>query len=312
VLHALYKDVPDKYLDLEPRYYVDWLKHTNVYIGLPGVEDPKAFIKDIPQERLARAGKATHFFGDVINSLPVREVDVNYPRKADADIAGMNLEDYQKLMFAGINTDYEVLSAHGKKIRAILRSGKQVRVTTPAGTDLTFSMAPERGVYLDDGMVTEEEGKAKTFTERYVALPGGSIYFAPLETSVNGKVVVPRASCRYQPVDKATFDVKDGKIISFKANSNQTCYDEISKNNTGQSDMFGAVWIGLNPRLHVVEDDKANFQHVNIAGMVSIGFGDNRQYGGSLDSVGGSNYHLTNATVTVDGKTVVKDGKLVL
>jgi hypothetical protein len=76
--------------------------------------------------------------------------------------------------------------------------------------------------------------------------------------------------------------------------------------------MFGSVWIGLNPGLHLVETEKANFRFTNIAGLVSIGFGDNRVYGGSLDSVGGAYFALTNATMTVDGKTIVKDGKLVV
>lgn len=308
---SFWKDVPEKFLEIEPRYYADWLKHTDVYIFLPGTEDSKALFADIPAERMVKAGKASSFFMDVLNSLPVREVDIDYPTRSAAEIAGMDLTAYQKLMFEGINADYDAISSRGAKLQSLLKQARQLRITTPAGTDLTFAMAPGRGVFLDDGMVTAEEAKAKTFTERYVLLPGGSIYFSPLETSANGRVVVPRTNCRFSAMDKATFDVKDGKMVNFNGGSNGPCFDEMWKAFTGQHDIFGSVWIGLNPGLRVVEDEKANFRHTNIAGMVSIGFGDNRQYGGALTSVGGSGYALTNATVTADGKTIVKDGKLI-
>ena len=72
--------------------------------------------------------------------------------------------------------------------------------------------------------------------------------------------------------------------------------------------MFGAVWIGLNPMLRIVEEGKANFRPFNAAGMVNIGIGDNRFYGGSNTSTGGNSFPITNATVAIDGKIVVKTG----
>jgi leucyl aminopeptidase (aminopeptidase T) len=308
---SFYKDVPDKYLEIEPRYFADWLKHTDVWIGLPTSEDSKALIEGIPMERMVKAAQAGSFFADVMNSLPVREVDLDLPTKSAAENSGMDLAKYQEVMFSGINADYDAISAKGMRLQSMLKAAKQIRITTPSGTDITFSMAPGRGIFLDDGMVTANEAKATTFTERYVLLPGGSVYFAPQETSINGKVVVPRTNCRYSKYDKISFDVKNGKKVNVNAGSNSACFESAAKAFTGQHDMFGAVWIGLNPGLKVVEDDKANFRHTNIAGLVSIGFGDNRQYGGSLTSVGGAFFNLTNATMTADGKTIVKDGKLV-
>jgi hypothetical protein len=47
---------------------------------------------------------------------------------------------------------------------------------------------------------------------------------------------------------------------------------------------------------------------------VSIGIGDNRLLGGSNQVEGGGdfNFPIVKATVTIDGKTVVQDGKLTL
>ena len=38
---ALYTEVPERYLEQPPNCFVGWLKHISVFIGLPGVEDPK-------------------------------------------------------------------------------------------------------------------------------------------------------------------------------------------------------------------------------------------------------------------------------
>ena len=312
VARTMLKDVPDKYLEQVPRFYAEWLKHANVYIGLPSYEDPKSVNAGIPAERFAKFSKTNDFFAGVINSLPIREVDIDFPTKAAAEINGMEFPVFQKVMFDGINADYEAISAQGSKLQTMLQSAKQIRITSPSGTDLAFSMAPDRGVYLDDGIVTGEEAKSKMFTARYVALPGGSVYFAPLETSANGKVVIPRMRCRYNRMNNVTFEFKDGRMQNFKAASQADCFQEIMNAYTGPKDMFGSVWFGLNPSLRNVEDDKADLRQFNTAGMVHIGIGDNRQYGGVNNSNSGYTFPITNATVTVDGKTVIKDGKLVL
>ena len=46
------------------------------------------------------------------------------------------------------------------------------------------------------------------------------------------------------------------------------------------------------------------------SGMVTIGHGSNQWAGGENKSVFGSAYHLSNATVIVDGKIVVRNGLL--
>jgi aminopeptidase len=66
---ALYTEVPEKYLEQQPTYFVEWLKHMNVFIGLPGVEDPKATFGDVPPERFAKANKAGQVITDALNGL---------------------------------------------------------------------------------------------------------------------------------------------------------------------------------------------------------------------------------------------------
>jgi leucyl aminopeptidase (aminopeptidase T) len=312
VQRAILKDAPDSYLEQVPSFWGEWYKHANVYIGLPYYEDPKALIQDIPANRFEKFSKTYEYFTGILNSLPVREVGITFPTKSEAELNGMDFEAYSKIIYDGINADYASISQNGASLQKALQSGKSLRITTPSGTDITFSMAPNRTVFLDDGIITEEEGKSKIYTARYVALPGGSVYFAPMETSANGKVVVPRARCRLRQYKDVTFELKDGKLVNLNKSPFADCFDEELRPFSGPKDVFGRVWIGLNPSLRNVEDDKADFRHFNTAGMVHIGLGDNRLYGGVNNTSTGMTFPISNATVTVDGKIVVKDGKLVM
>jgi aminopeptidase len=311
VQRAILKEAPDSYLEQVPTFWGEWYKHANVYIGLPGSEDPKVTYADIPAARFEKYSKTYEYFTNIINSLPIREVGITFPTKSAAEINGMDLPAYSKIIYDGINADYASMSQQGAKLQAVLKGAKNVRITTAAGTDITFSMAPGREVFVDDGIISEEEGKSKIYTARYVALPGGSVYFAPSETSANGKVVVPRTSCNFGRYKDISFELKDGKIANMKASPFADCFSEQHKPFSGTKDVFGSVWIGLNPSLRNVEDDKADLRHFNTAGMVHIGVGDNRLYGGVNNANFGWNFPISNATVAVDGKIVVKDGRLV-
>ena len=312
VTRSYYTDVPEKFLELEPRFWGEWYKNANVLISLPTSEDNAALFQGVSETKMAKINKAFDFLNAAVSSLPIRVVSADFPSKKDAELVGLDFPVYEKLMMDGIYADPALLTATGGNLRQLLTGAKQVRITTAAGTDFTFSLAPGREVYIDDAVVTQERAKSKLIAQRLAALPGGNVFFAPLETSANGKIVVPKARCRFAPMDNVSFEFKNGKLQNFKAAGNAECFEERMKANTGPKDMFGTIWIGTNPSLKVVEDDKANFRPFNAAGMVYIGVGENRIYGGSNNANFGYSFPITNATVSIDGKTVVKDGKLVL
>jgi Leucyl aminopeptidase (aminopeptidase T) len=312
VTRSFYTEVPEKYLEQEPRFLGEWLKHANVYIGLPATEDRKGLIDGVPETRFAKLAKANDFFAGLLSSLPIRVVNIDFPTKQDAEINGLEFPAYQKLVIDGVNADYHSISAQSNKVQLALQNAKQIKVTSPAGTDITFSLAPGREIYVDDGIVTEEETRSKVFAQRIAALPGGNVFFAPLETSSNGQVVVPKMQCRFAPMNDVSFEFKDGMLQNFKAGTNGECFQQTMKPYSGSTGRFGAVWIGTNPSLRIVEEGNANFRPFNAAGMVYLGIGENRIYGGNNSTNLNYQFPITNATVEVDGKAIIKNGKLLL
>ena len=307
---AVYTEVPDKYLDQPETYLAEWIKHTNVYIGLPNVEDSKAVFGDVSQEKFARTSKAGQVVTDTLNSSGLRAVFLGYPSQSDAAVYQLDFATYQKVFWDAMGADLEKISQDGNRLKQMLQGAKTVRVTSPAGTDFTFSVA-NRPVFVDDGMMTDERTKSTSFLTRTVSMPGGTVFVSPIETSANGKVVVPRDQCQFKPLTEESFEFRQGQIQNYKAASGGQCYLDTIAPFDGPKDVFGFFQIGLNPGARVIENP-GDYRPGNAAGLVSIAVGDNVLLGGNNKVMGGGGFGfpIVDATVTIDGKTVVQNGKL--
>lgn len=77
-------DVPEEYLGQEPKYFADWMKEVDVYIGLPTDEDAEAVTEGVPEVRLAKAAKAGQAITDMLMNAPkLRGIFIGYPTKED-------------------------------------------------------------------------------------------------------------------------------------------------------------------------------------------------------------------------------------
>jgi leucyl aminopeptidase (aminopeptidase T) len=305
-------DVPEEYLSQEPRFYRDLFKNIDVWISLPTVEDPKAVYGGVPESRFAKASKAGQVVNDtLLHASKVRGVFISFPTRQQAANAHIDYDTLARMHWAAVGADYRQISEQGSRLKQVLRGAKAVRVTTPAGTDFTFSVG-DRPVYVDDGLLTPEKMQSKLLLDRTASLPGGQVFLAPVETSANGRVVVPKNTCNFAPLNDASFEFKNGKIEGFKAAQGADCFAQALAPYSGPKDVFGGISIGLNPALKVMEEGEGQYWPDHAAGLVWISTGDNQLIGGNNKEPGGFGFPLTNATVTVDGKVVVKDGKLVL
>lgn len=311
VARSYFTEVPEKYLGQEPKYLTEWLKPIDVWIGLPDVEDAKSTYGDVPEGRFAKASKAGQVVTDMLNQTKARVIFIGFPTKEDAAIDKIDFAAYEKMHWDAVNADYGQISQQGEKLKKILQGAKTVKVTAPAGTNFSFSVG-DRPVFVDDGIVSAEKAKSSLFQSRVVSLPGGSVYLAPLETSANGRVVVPRDVCRFAPITGVTFEFVSGKLQNFKAEAGGSCYTETMAPYAGPKDMFGYFSVGLNTADKVVESP-GDYRPDRAAGMVYIGIGDNRLLAGknNVEGQGGFGFPVVKATVEVDGKVVVKDGRLV-
>ncbi len=309
ILRSLNTEVPEQYLG-QPSPLIEWLKTVDVWITTAEVEDPKAVFIDVPDTRLARAARSADLFRNALNQSKIRQVNIATPTKTDAELVQVDFAKYQKMQWEAINADYQQIAEKGNRLKSILAGAKTVKVTSPSGTDFTFSVG-DRPILANAGVVSPESAPGAPFFGRAASLPGGSVIFAPLETSANGKVVAPRDVCRpYEPLTGASYEFKVGKLINFKAKGNPQCFERYFAAYSGPKDMFSSFQIGLNPALKVIEDG-GDYRPIDAAGMVFIGIGNNELLGGNNKTNFEWFIPVVNATVEVDGKIVVKDGQLV-
>jgi leucyl aminopeptidase (aminopeptidase T) len=219
-----------------------------------------------------------------------------------AKVYGFNFEEWRKAVDAALKMDLKRIALKGRAVEAALARAHAAHLTSSNGTDLTFGLA-RRPVHVDDGIIDKKDIENKSLDAQ---LPAGSVVTTIVETSSNGKVVFDRPlQSMGLNVQGIEWKFKDGKAISMRAKKN---FEPVSKQfseASGDKDRIGFIQIGLNPRA-----EYGYLMDQVVEGAVQIGIGDNEYIGGKNSSTFGMAATLSKATLEVDGKTIVKNGRL--
>ena len=180
---------------------------------------------------------------------------------------------------------YEALFAKVKPPAELLHKAT-IRVTTPAGTDLAFQTG-DRPINIQDGDCSRERvSRAKVRVDREIELPAGVMRIAPMEKTVNGTFVLP---------DGTKLRIKRGKVLNPVQ---------------GLPDEFREIGIGFNPKLVPIPGSDVLPYFGYGAGIVRLSLGDNEELGGAVRSGVRRWFFFPDATVVVNGKTVIRAGRL--
>lgn len=203
------------------------------------------------------------------------------------------------VMIRGLNADYKKIAELSIKLKGILEQAKQVRVTSPAGTDISFSIEG-RTAYASKGLF-HAKGESGN-------LPTGETYLAPVEGTAEGVVVVDGSMAGLGLVKKTNLKMVvrkgyaeeiSGGVLAKKLNR---MLDEVGRDARNIAE-FG---IGTNDKARLsgvlLEDEK-------VMGTIHIALGNNKSMGGSV----GVQLHLDGVVlkpdVYLDGKLLMKRGK---
>ena len=208
----------------------------------------------------------------------------------------------KEVMIRGMNADYDAISKRTIKLQKILEKGKSVRVTAPAGTDISFDIAgrkiiPSKGLFHAKG----ESGN----------LPTGETFLAPVEGTSNGVFVVDGSMAGLGLIKNANIKIEvengyatkiSGGIVAKKL---KVMLDKVGKEARNIAE-FG---IGTNDSAKLsgvlLEDEK-------VMGTIHIALGNNVSMGGSVNVPIHLDGVVKKPTVWMDGKLLMKDGKLLI
>jgi leucyl aminopeptidase (aminopeptidase T) len=200
----------------------------------------------------------------------------------------------ERVMVAGLDADYDAIAEHSAEVKRQVAGGDEIRVTTPAGTDITFTVG-EREWHEDTGII-HEPGE-------FSNLPAGEVFVSPLDA--NGTFVVDGTMMPHGllPADEElTFEVEDGHVTHISDDAVRADVEDASEEVGRAATNLAELGIGTNVGVDelvgsVLLDEKA-------AGTVHIAIGDDASIGGETEAPIHLDGILREPTVYADGDEV--------
>ena len=274
------------------------LTGADIYIWLPA--GPGAVTPPAQAEILARwldsgRGRQVHFhWGD--------------GTRGPDGLNGVHSPIYDRMYLDALAIDYGALDKRMNKAVARLRAG-EIRITTPAGTDLRFSVG-DRPFCKQNGDASKKRMEsARVRIDREIELPAGALRVAPIEESVNGVMVVPWLRVDDSTITNARLEFARGVITHASAADGGEALQRYLKSGPGLV-LFREFALGFNPKLTSPSGEKWVPYYGYGNGVVRLGLGDNSELGGSARGFPVRWLFFPDATVRVGTTLLVRDGRM--
>jgi aminopeptidase len=271
--------------------------HMDSYIVVEAPENTRDG-SEVPAEKLALRNKATR-----PHMMPIFEgtkpwVGLDFPTPALAQDAGMTLAQFEDFYWGAMLVDWEALATEMRKIADRFDAADEVRIIGE-GTDLRFSLAGRQG--LVDALGAN--------------MPGGEVFYSPLEDSVEGVISYSEYPACYlnHEVEGVRLEFEGGLIVNASAVADEEFLLGMLDADEGAR-RLGEFGIGCNPGIqnhmrNTLFDEK-------IDGTIHLAIGQGFPF------LGGSNASAVHwdmvkdlrpgGRIELDGELVQEDGRWLL
>jgi aminopeptidase len=245
---------------------------------------------ELSEERQAAVKQMAAPLRERTMAMGVPWVIAEYPAVATAQEAGMTLAQYEEFIFEAVLRDWDAEAERMQAIAAVFDAADEVQIVGP-GTDLSLSVAGRSGA-VDDG---------------HVNMPGGEVFYSPVEDSANGVIEFSEFPAVYfgHEVDGVRLVFDGGRIVEASARGGEEFLLQTLDTDEGAR-RLGELGIGCNPAIqrfmkNVAFDEK-------IDGTVHLAVGN------SYTFTGGTNQSAVHWDIVKDlrnGGRIHADGRLV-
>ena len=185
--------------------------------------------------------------------------------------ASMPLFD-SSMLDGAMKADWKEVKRRSQEIKKLLdkiEKIKKIKIETPNGTNIIFSKG-NRKVYIDSGILTKKGS--------FGNLPAGEVFFAPLENTAEGKLVIEWAPTR-KLENPLELKVEKRKVVSIQGQEPYKEELERKLNDRVENRNIAELGIGTNDKAsrpdNILESEK-------ILGTIHIALGDNSSFGGKV------------------------------
>ncbi len=208
----------------------------------------------------------------------------------------------KEVMIRGLNADYNKISALSLKLKEILEKGKDVRVTTKLGTDISFSIEG-RTSYASKGLF-HAKGESGN-------LPTGETFLAPVEGTANGVFIVDGSMAGLGLVKNSNIYIKVESGFATKITGKKTAKKLVKILDAAGAEARNIAEFGIGTNYAaklsgvLLEDEK-------VLGTIHIALGNNKSMGGSVGVALHLDGVIKKPTVYLDDVLLMKKGKLLV
>lgn len=255
--------------------------------------------KNIDPEKRSKRAKANNnlqkIYFDRLADGSLKRSLCQYPTQANAQEAGMSLEEYENFVYQACKLNEEdpvkawlKVREDQQKIVDFLNQKSIIRYKNKA-SDITFSV----------------EGRTWINSDGMNNMPSGEVFSAPVEDSVNGFVTFDYPSIYMgQEASGIKLIVKNGEVVEWSAKQGQELLDQVFS--MPGANYFGEVAIGTN--YSIQEATKNILFDEKIGGSIHMAVGQSYgQCGGKNESA----IHWDMISDMRDGGQIYADGALI-
>ncbi len=251
-----------------------------------------------PEDIVAEAMKAA----DVVVCPTTRSLTHTRARKAACE-AGARIATMpniaEEMFSAGAMTaDYGEVAALSDRVTEILSEGRNVRLEKD-GRVLELSIEGRKGISSNGRyLVRGSSGN----------LPTGEAYIAPVEGTAEGKILIDGSLAELGVVrGPLEIVIEKGFAVKFAGPDAAWLEEKLSVKPEARS--VAELGIGTNAKARLIgnllEDEK-------VYGTVHVAFGSNATFGGTVSAGIHIDGIMLNPILSVDGKVIVRDGKVIV
>ena len=203
------------------------------------------------------------------------------------------------LCVGAIEADYEECDRLGRKLGAVLAESKEVRITSPLGTDIRGDVKG-RPVQYETGLFRKPG--------QFAAFPDSEINISPVEGTAEGKAVIDVSimSVGITLYDPVTLIIKEGKVVDIEGGMSAHRFRETLESLEDEKAFnYAEFGIGLNPRARLAA---TNLEDLGRLGNCHCGIGSNFAIGGKILAPNHHDAIFKDASVYFDSRLVLENG----
>lgn len=217
-------------------------------------------------------------------------VQVRIPTEENAIDEGIDYELYKKSMYQALTVDCKELKEECARIGTRLEGKEEIAIYTGDNNVLKLNINKRKW--------NKDDGRGD--------IPYGEVYIAPVEDSVNGRILIPQVGLEGITLRDVLLEFENGKIISCSENS----LVEFIKHFPGDSDVIAEFGIGLNDKIK--EFVGCSLIDEKRKGTAHIAIGMNNMFGGNNESPLHMDFIFIPEKIEIDDAIIMRKDNLLI